>query len=118
MSDLKPLVEKEDSFDKLDIRVGLVISAVPLLSAPKPAYQIVVDFGKYGHKTSVGRFTQHTSVDLIGKKILGVLNFPAREIGGVMSEFLLLGVQFPTADSGEATPIIPMADAKIGGKLF
>jgi len=55
---------------------------------------------------------------LKGKRILGVLNFEAREIGGVMSEFLCLGVQYPKAESGEATPITPMIEAKIGSKLF
>ena len=50
--------------------------------------------------------------------MLGVLNFEPRPIGDVVSEVLILGVQFPKADSGEATFVAPMADAKIGGKLF
>ena len=50
--------------------------------------------------------------------MLGVLYFPPRTIGAVVSEVLILGVQFPKAESGEATFITPMADAKIGGKLF
>lgn len=68
--------------------------------------------------TSVGRFTQHSADELKDKLILGVLNFEARIIGSTKSEFLCLGVQYPKAESGEATIISPMTAAKIGGKLF
>lgn len=84
----------------------------------KPSYVLAADFGKYGVRTSVGRFTQHSPDALLGRQILGVLNFEPREVGGVISEFLCLGVQYPKADSGEATIITPYIDAKIGGKLF
>ncbi len=117
-SETKPTVSKEDTFDKLDIRVGLIMSVELASDAPKPAYMIKADFGKFGIRTSVGRFTQHTADELTGKQILGVLNFEPREIGGVLSEFLCLGVQFPKADSGEATIITPLVEAKIGSKLF
>jgi tRNA-binding protein len=50
--------------------------------------------------------------------VLGVLNFEPRQIGDTTSEVLVLGVQYPKADSGEATIITPILDAKIGGKLF
>ena len=46
------------------------------------------------------------------------MNFEPRQVGDVVSEVLVLGVQYPKADSGEATVIVPLADAKIGGKLF
>ena len=117
-SEEKPVVSKEETFDLLEIRIGRVLSIEPVADAPKPAYLITADFGKIGVRTSVGRFTQHSPDELIGKKILGVLNFEPREIGGVISEFLCLGVQYPKADSGEATIITPLVDAKIGGKLF
>jgi tRNA-binding protein len=51
-------------------------------------------------------------------RVLGVLNFEPRTIGDTTSEVLVLGVQYPKGDSGEATFITPMAEAKIGGKLF
>ena len=116
--EIKSQVSKEDTFDKLDIRLGRVMSVVLSPDSPKPAYIIKADFGKFGIKTSVGRFTKHPVDELVGKLVLGVLNFEARQIGSVTSEFLCLGVQFPKADSGEATIILPLADAKIGGKLF
>ena len=77
-----------------------------------------IDFGKFGIKTSIGRFTQHSAEEIKGKLVLGVLNFPPRQIGEVLSEVLILGVQYPKAESGEATFITPFAEAKIGGKLF
>ena len=79
---------------------------------------MTIDFGKFGKRTSVGRFTKHSIEEIKGKKVLGILNFEPKMIGNVLSEVLILGVQFPKVDSGEATFIIPMADAKIGGKLF
>jgi tRNA-binding protein len=117
-AEIKPLVSKEETFDKFEIRVGRVVSVVLAVDAPKPAYVITADFGKFGFRTSVGRFTQHLAEELLGKQILGVLNFEQREIGGIMSEFLCLGVQYPKTDSGEATILTPMVEAKIGSKLF
>lgn len=118
MTKEKEMVSKEETFDKLEIRLGRVISVEEEPSAPKKAYKLKIDFGKFGIKTSVGRFTQHTPEEIKGKLILGVLNFPARQIGDVLSEVLTLGLQYPKADSGEATFITPFAEAKIGGKMF
>src|SRR5436190_14547864 len=114
----KPVVSKEDTFDKLDIRLGRVLSVDLAADSPKPAYVIKADFGKFGIRTSVGRFTRHSADELKGKLILGVLNFGPRTIGSVQSEFLCLGVQYPKADSGEATIVTPLVDAKVGSKLF
>lgn len=118
MSEEKPTVSKEETFDRLEIRIGKIISIEPASDSTKAAYIIKADFGKFGTRTSVGRFTQHSPEELKNKLILGVLNFEPRIIGSVKSEFLCLGVQYPKADSGEATIITPLADAKIGGKLF
>ncbi|MEA4837431.1 MAG: tRNA-binding protein [Rhodospirillaceae bacterium] len=117
-TDIKEIVSKEETFDRLDIRLGRVIAVEPAPDAPRPAYKIAVDFGRFGVKTTVGRFTRHPPDELMGQLVMGVLNFPTRPVGGVLSEFLLLGVQYPKADSGEATFITPAAPAKIGSKLF
>ena len=77
-----------------------------------------VDFGKFGIRTSVGRFTQHVPEEIKDKLVLGILNFSPRKIGDAISDVLILGVQYPKADSGEATFISPLALAKIGSKLF
>lgn len=118
MSEEKGIVSKEETFDKLEIRLGRVISVEETSSALKKAYTLKVDFGKFGIKTSVGRFTQHAPEEIKDKLVLGVLNFSSRTIGDVTSDVLILGVQYPRADSGEATFITPAAQAKIGGKLF
>lgn len=118
MSDQKEIVSKEDTFDKLEIRLGRVISVEEEPTAPKKAYRMKIDFGKFGVRTSVGRFTQHTPEEIKDKLVLGILNFAPRKIGETVSEVLILGVQYPKADSGEATLISPLATAKIGSKLF
>ncbi|HVW99595.1 MAG TPA: hypothetical protein VHA52_04015 [Candidatus Babeliaceae bacterium] len=114
----KSIVSKENTFDLLEIRVGRVIAVDEEPSAPKKAYRLKIDFGKFGIKTSVGRFTQHKVEEIINQLVIGILNFEPRKIGDTLSEVLVLGVQFPKADSGEATFVSPMSEAKIGGKLF
>lgn len=118
MSEEKEIVSKEETFDKLEIRVGRVISVEEAQDVPKKSYKIKIDFGKFGIRTSVGRFTQHTPEEIKSQLVLGILNFSPRQMGDTLSEVLILGVQFPKADSGEATFITPAAEAKIGGKLF
>ena len=115
---IKPQVSMEDTFDRLDIRVGRVTAAVLEETAPKRAYKLTIDFGRYGIKTSVGRFTQADVSDIEGRQVLGVLNFPPRQVGHVTSEVLILGVQYPKAASGEAAFVTPAVTAKIGSKLF
>ncbi len=117
-SDLKPTTMFEGTIGKLDIRLGKVLSAELEPSAPKRSYRLKIDFGKYGVRTSVGRFTGHTPEELTGQQVLGVLNFGPRQIGEVQSDVLVLGIQFRGADSGEATPLIPLLEGKLGSKVF
>lgn len=115
---LKPIVDFEDSFAKLDIRVGRVIEVELEERTHKPTYRMLVDFGKYGKRVSYGRFTNHPADEVKNRLVLGVLNFGPRDMGPVTSEVLIIGVQFPKAESGEATFVAPLAEAKIGSKLF
>ncbi len=117
-NEIKPVVSKEEAFDKLDIRLGRVVSVELEPAAPKPAYKLTIDFGKYGLKVSVGRFTNHTEEEMKDALVMGVLNFEPRSVGDTVSEVLIIGVQFPKKDSGEATFLTPAVPAKIGGKLF
>ena len=114
----KPVVDFEDTFAKLDIRVGRVIEVHLEEKTHKPTYRMLVDFGRYGRKISYGRFTKHPVDEVKNRLVLGVLNFEPRQMGPVTSEVLIVGVQFPKAESGEATFVSPLADAKIGSKLF
>jgi tRNA-binding protein len=114
----KPIVSFDESFEKLDIRVGRVVDVALEGQTHKPTYKMTVDFGKYGKRVSYGRFTQHPIEEVKNRLVLGVLNFEPRKMGTVTSEVLILGVQYPKADSGEATFVSPAVDAKAGSKLF
>lgn len=116
--EIKAVIDFEDSLARLDIRVGRVIDVELENRTHKPTYRMLVDFGKYGRKTSYGRFTNHPIDEVKNRLVLGVLNFEPRPMGPVISEVLILGVQFPKADSGEATFVTPAVDAKVGSKLF
>ena len=91
----KSVVSKEETFDKLEIRLGRVLDVIPAPDAPKAAYVIKADFGKFGQRVSVGRFTRHTPDELKGKLILGILNFEARQIGGITSGVPMPGCSVP-----------------------
>ena len=108
----------DETFDRLDIRVGRVIDVEPETSTHKPTYKMTVDFGKFGKRVSYGRFTRHSVDEVKNRLVLGVLNFGPRRMGGMTSEVLILGVQYPKADSGEAAFVSPAVQAKIGSKLF
>lgn len=115
---LKPVVDFDDTFAALDIRVGKIIEVQLETSTHKPTYKMVIDFGKYGTRLSYGRFTCHPIEEVKDRLVLAVLNFEPRKMGPVTSEVLVLGVQYPKAESGEATFVSPATHAKIGSKLF
>lgn len=117
-SQLKDIANKEDTFDRLDIRLGEVKRLECIEQSELKVFKISIDFGKFGIKQSVGRFTQHDANELLGEKVIAILNFPVRTVCNTESEVLVLGVQYPKAKSGEATPLTPLKGAKIGGKVF
>ena len=82
-----------DDFDKIDIRVGTVISVKKNEKARKPSLVIEVDFGKeIGIKQSSAQITHYYNEEnLKGKQVIGVCNFPTKNIAGVVSEVLILG---------------------------
>ena len=79
-SDEKEIVSKEETFDKLKIRLGRVISVEEEPTAPRKAYKMKVDFGKFGIRTSVGRFTQHAPEEI--KKPIIVI--PSERMGVII----------------------------------
>lgn len=93
-----------DDFQKVDIRVGTVLAVDDFPQARKPAWKLTVDFGpEVGVKRSSAQITTHyTKADLIGRQVLGVVNFPPRQIGPFLSEVLVLGLH----DAGGAVVLI------------
>jgi len=105
-----------DDFLKVDIRVGRIVKAEPYPEARRPAFKVWVDFGpEIGVLKSSAQITVHYTVEeLPGKLVMGVVNFPNKQIGKFMSEFLLVG--FPDAD-GAVILATPDKDAPLGGRL-
>ncbi|MEO1789118.1 MAG: tRNA-binding protein [Pseudomonadota bacterium] len=106
-----------DDFLKVDIRVGQITRAEPFPEARKPAIKLWVDFGpEIGEKKSSAQITAHyTPEDLPGKRVLGVVNFPPRQIGKVMSEVLVLGLP---DDNNEVVLITPDKDVPLGRRMY
>ena len=82
-----------DTYDKVDIRVGTVISVKKNEKARKPSLVVEVDFGKeIGVKQSSARITHYYNEEnLVGKQVIGVCNFPEKNIAGIVSQVLILG---------------------------
>ncbi len=86
-------------FEKVELRAGTIIEVADFPAARKPAYQLTVDFGPLGIKRSSAQITRHyTKEELIGRQILGVVNFPEKQIANFMSQFLVTGLADENGD--------------------
>ncbi len=106
-----------DTFLKVDIRVGTILSTEPYPEARKPAIKLAIDFGPViGVKRSSAQITEHYACEtLVGRQVAAVVNFPPRQIGKFMSEVLTLG--FPD-DAGNVVLFAPDQRVPDGGRLF
>ena len=105
-----------DIFDKVDIRIGTVISVKKNEKARKPSLVIEVDFGnEIGVKESSAQITHfYSEENLKGKQVIGICNFPEKNIAGVKSQFLVLGA---LEDDGKVILLHPSDANKNGLKI-
>ena len=103
-----------DDFMKVDIRAGTILEAEPFPEARKPAFKLRVDFGdEIGVKKSSAQITVHYTIDeLVGRQVMGVVNFPPRQIGPFMSEVLVLGYEDENGDIVLAAVDKPVPNGK------
>jgi tRNA-binding protein len=101
-----------NDFEKVDIRTGIILDVLDF-----PEDKLTIDFGsEIGVKRSSAQITQnYTKDELVGTLVLGIVNFPPKQIGPFISESLTLGVK----DSlGNVVLVRPDKDAKIGERLY
>ena len=102
-------------FERVELRVGTILQALNYPEARKPAYKVQVDFGEFGIKWSSAQITKHYTIEeLPGRQIVGVINFPKKQIGKFTSEFLVTGFADENGDI-----VLTAVDKKVpnGSKL-
>ena len=104
-----------DDFAKVDIRVGRIVQVDDFPKARKPAYQLRIDFGELGLKSSSAQITKYyDKSDLVGKLVLAVVNFPPRQIANFFSEVLTLGV---VLRDGDIVLVHPEREVPLGSRI-
>jgi tRNA-binding protein len=103
-------------FEAMDMRAGTIVAVEDFPEARKPAYKITVDFGpEIGvRKTSAQVKTLYTRDELLGRQVMGVVNFPPKQIGPMKSEFLLTGFY---RDDGLVVLAVPERPVQNGARL-
>jgi len=115
MEQFKDKILEWNEFMKVEMRVGTIISAVEFIEVRNPAYKIVIDFGALGLKKSSAQITElYSTEEIIGKQVIAVVNFPAKQIANFMSECLVLG---GIGENKEVTLIQPERKVENGTKI-
>jgi tRNA-binding protein len=104
-----------DDFAAVDMRVGRVTAVEDFPEARKPAWKLTIDFGEeIGVKRSSAQVTNYSREELEGRLVVGVVNFPPRQIGPVRSEVLVLGA---SDTEGRVILLAPDADVPLGARI-
>ena len=102
-------------FERVDLRVGVITDAQPFPEARKPAIKLSIDFGPLGVKRSSAQITErYAPADLVGRRVVAVVNFPPKRIGPFVSEVLVLGAY---DERGEVILLRPDFDVTPGAKI-
>jgi len=102
-------------FERVDMRAGIVVDAQPFPEARKPAIKLWIDFGPLGIKRSSAQITErYAPADLVGRRVVAVMNFPPKRIGPFVSEVLVLGAY---DDQGHVVLLRPDADVAPGCRI-
>ena len=102
-------------FERVDMRVGVVVDAREFPEARHPALKLEIDFGPLGIKRSSAQITRHyTPAALVGRRVIAVVNFPPKRIGPFVSEVLVLGAY---DDAGEVILLRPDVDVSPGSRI-
>jgi len=104
-----------DHFAAVDMRVGEIVAVEDFPEARKPAWKLTIDFGEeIGAKRSSAQITNYSRDELLGRRIVGVVNFPPRQIGPVRSEVLVLGA---SDAEGRVILLAPDSDVPLGARI-
>ena len=102
-------------FERVDMRVGVVVDVQPFPEARRPALKLWVDFGPLGVKRSSAQITErYATADLVGRRVIAVVNFPPKQIGPFVSEVLVLGAY---DEAGHVILLRPDFDVIPGSKI-
>ncbi|PYM46544.1 MAG: tRNA-binding protein [Candidatus Rokuibacteriota bacterium] len=102
-------------FERVDMRVGVITDAQPFPDARKPAIKLAIDFGPLGVKRSSAQITErYAPADLVGRRVVAVVNFPPKQIGPFVSEVLVLGAY---DERGEVILLRPDFDVTPGARI-
>jgi tRNA-binding protein len=102
-------------FERVDMRVGVVVDAQPFPEAMRPALKLWIDFGPLGVKRSSAQITErYAPAELVGRRVVAVVNFPPKQIGPFVSEVLVLGAY---DEHGHVILLRPDFDVTPGSKI-
>ena len=103
-------------FEKVELRAGTIVEVEDFPQARKPAYKLKIDFGEFGIRQSSAQLTVHyTREELVGRQVLGVINFPKKQIANFFSECLTTGLP---DENGAVVLLSPDRKVPNGAKLF